>query len=348
MQAKQRQQRSRRSHSTLSRNVRILLSSLVIPLIFGVITILVTLRQHQQADRHFDVHMNFSREQRLDDDIRSQIQREQQWKIAIMNQEARSKIAIDQYRNKLFLDYMKEISVLLKESNSSLTSNSLTHTIARFKTLTVLQHLDGLRRRHVIRFLYEARQLTNTNESNALDISTADLIDIHFDTSSWFLHRGKISLAGVYLQNSTFDEIMLHNVDFSNATLHNVNFLTFGLSNVSFSTANLDNVIFSPARLSNVNFLNARLEDVSFLNATLLCANFANARLYNVNFANPTLLYANFANPTLFYANFANARLYNVTFSSTGLYTIDFSSAFLRYVTFSSAQFLSNDQILFS
>ncbi len=258
MQAKQRQQRSRRSHSTLSRNVRILLSSLVIPLIFGVITILVTLRQHQQADRHFDVHMNFSREQRLDDDIRSQIQREQQWKIAIMNQEARSKIAIDQYRNKLFLDYMKEISVLLKESNSSLTSNSLTHTIARFKTLTVLQHLDGLRRRHVIRFLYEARQLTNTKESNALDISTADLIDIHYDTSSWFLHRGKISLAGVYLQNSTFHEITLHNVNFSNARLYNVNFSSTRLYTIDFSSTRLYTIDFSSAFLRYVTFSSAR------------------------------------------------------------------------------------------
>jgi len=258
MQAKQRQQRSRRFHNTLSRNVRILLSSLVIPLIFGVITILVTLRQHQQADRHFDVHMNFSREQRLDDDIRSQIQREQQWKIAIMNQEARSKIAIDQYRNKLFLDYMKEISVLLKESNSSLTSNSLTHTIARFKTLTVLQHLDGLRRRHVIRFLYEARQLTNTNESNALDISTADLIDIHYDTSSWFLHRGKISLAGVYLQNSTFHEITLHNVNFSNARLYNVNFSSTRLYTIDFSSTRLYTIDFSSAFLRYVTFSSAR------------------------------------------------------------------------------------------
>ncbi len=258
MQAKQRQQRSRRFHSTLSRNVRILLSSLVIPLIFGVITILVTLRQHQQADRHFDVHMNFSREQRLDDDIRSQIQREQQWKIAIMNQEARSKIAIDQYRNKLFLDYMKEISVLLKESNSSLTSNSLTHTIARFKTLTVLQHLDGLRRRHVIRFLYEARQLTNTKESNALDISTADLIDIHYDTSSWFLHRGKISLAGVYLQNSTFHEITLHNVNFSNARLYNVNFSSTRLYTIDFSSTRLYTIDFSSAFLRYVTFSSAR------------------------------------------------------------------------------------------
>jgi uncharacterized protein YjbI with pentapeptide repeats len=362
MQAKQRQQGSRRFHGILWYNVRVLLSSLVIPLIFGLITIVLTLNQQKGADRRWGEHMNISREQKLQDESRSQKKIDHEWKIAI-----------NQYRNKVFLNYMKEMGVLLKESKSLLTNNPLTHTIARFKTLTVLRQLDGLRQQHVIRFLHEARQLTNTNESNALDISTAELIDIHYDTSSWFLRRGKISLGGVFLQNSTFREIMLHNVNFSNATLHNVN----------FSTAHLDNVTFSPASLSNVNFSNARLEDVSFLdatlryanfsNATLLYANFANATLRDSNFANATLLDANFANailldvnfanatfldanfldanfenPTLLYANFANARLSNVNFSSTRLNTIDFSSAFLHYVTFSSARFLSNDQTLFS
>ncbi len=347
MQAKQRQQGSRRFHGILWYNVRVLLSSLVIPLIFGLITIVLTLNQQKGADRRWGEHMNISREQKLQDESRSQKKIDHEWKIAI-----------NQYRNKVFLNYMKEMGVLLKESKSLLTNNPLTHTIARFKTLTVLRQLDGLRQQHVIRFLYEARQLTNTNESNALDISTAELIDIHYDTSSWFLRRGNISLAGVFLQNSTFREIILQQVNFSNATLHNVNFLTFGLSNVNFSTAHLVNVTFSPASLVHDNFSNARLKDVSFLNTTLHHAIFSNARLKDVSFLNATLLYANFANTILLCANFANARLTDgnfsnarlkdVNFSSTRLYTVDFSSAFLLYVTFSSARFLSNDQTLFS
>jgi uncharacterized protein YjbI with pentapeptide repeats len=371
LQAKQRRQRSRRFHGISSRNVRALLSSLVIPLIFGVITIIVTLRQQQQTDRHFDVRMNFSRQQQLGDDIKSQnqrdldrnisqMQRESDRNIANMHQEARSNTAIEQYRNRVFLDYIKEISVLLKESNGSLTSNSLTHAIARVKTLTVLQQLDGLRQQHIIDFLYEARQLTNTNESNALDISTADLANIDFHKSLWLLCKNKISLAGVFLQNSTFHITRLCGVNFSTVKFRNVSFILheerqrgFGplqlyIGRVDFLNATLNNVNFSSVDFDHIGFPNAAFtiaefsfslhRGTDFSNAYFESVNFSSARLFDVNFSTAQLADVNFSFTSVFETvNFSSALLYNVTFSSASPHDVTFSSALLAYVTFSSA-----------
>jgi uncharacterized protein YjbI with pentapeptide repeats len=375
MQAKQ---RSRRFRGISSRDVRNLLSSLVIPLLFGVITIIVTLRQQNQSDRHWNERMNFSRQQQLDDNIKSQKQRQLDRDIAKMHQEARSKIAIDQYRNRVFLDYIKEISVLLKESNGSLTSNSLTHAIARVKTLTVLQQLDGLRQRHVINFLYEARQLTNTNESNALDISTADLANIYFEQSSWLLCENKISLAGVFLQNSMFHITHLCSVNFSTVNFRNVSFILHDelnrdirapqlyIGSASFSNATLVNANFSSVGFDYVGFPNAILRDgefsfslhrgTDFSNAHFESVNFSSAGLFDVNFSLTSKLYrVNFSYALLGDVTFSSASLHDVTFSSALLYHVifssasfngaDFSSAFLHNVTFSSAEFQSIESI---
>jgi uncharacterized protein YjbI with pentapeptide repeats len=123
---------------------------------------------------------------------------------------------------------------LLEKKNGSLTSDPLTHTLARVKTLNAIRQLDGIRQIYILRFLHEARQLTNTNESCALDISTVELIGIDFQKSGQLLTSGEISLAGVYLINSTFSNIPLYHVNFSSTVLVNVTFSSAGLYNVNF------------------------------------------------------------------------------------------------------------------
>jgi uncharacterized protein YjbI with pentapeptide repeats len=255
------------------KNLLKFLSSLILPLMLGVFTVVVTFEQQKVA-----------RQQRLEDKNDSRQQREQDWKIATLQRETESKVLSDQYRDQVFVTYIKEIGELLKENNGSLTNNALTHTLARVKTLNTIRQLDGSRQPHVIRFLLEARQLTNTDAFVALDISTAELIDIDFHKLRRLLFDA-VSLVGVFLQNCTFEEMWLSDVDFSSAELNNVKFSSAGLYNVYFSSARLVKVNFSFARLAKVNFFSARLFDVNFSSARLGNINFSSAWLSNVNFS---------------------------------------------------------------
>jgi uncharacterized protein YjbI with pentapeptide repeats len=261
-----------------SKNVLQFASSLILPLMLGVFTVVITFEQQkvarqQRLEDKEESRMlrkqdrEDSRLQREDDKNESQQLRDQAWTLAQNAQEAQRNDRIDEYRNQVLIDYIKEIGDLLEKKNGSLTSDPLTHTIARAKTLNILRQLDGSRQIHVIRFLCEAGQLTNTNKSTALDISTAELIDIDFRKTGRLLYTGKISFAGVSLGDSTFSEMDLLNVNFSSARFFNVDFSSALLDNVNFSSAWLDHVNFSSARLLNVNFSSASLFNVNFSSA---------------------------------------------------------------------------------
>jgi uncharacterized protein YjbI with pentapeptide repeats len=344
-----------------SKNVLQFASSLILPLMLGIFTVVITFQQQTLARQQRLEDKVESRLQRDDDRKELHEQRQQDWNISQTAQAIQNKVVIDQYRDEVLVAYIKEIGDLLEKKNGSLTSHSLTHTLARVKTLNTIRQLDGSRQIHVIRFLCEAGQLINTNESTALDISTAELTDIDFRKTGRLLTNTKISLAGVYLVNSTFSNMDLLNVNFSFATLDNVNFssskwvhnvnfssaqlydVNFAsaawLANVDFSSAGLHNVDFSSVGLYDVNFSSSQLENVDFSSAGLHNVDFSSVGLYDVNFSSSQLENVNFASAKhLDNINFSSAQLNNVEFSSVALDNVDFSSARLVNVNFSSAQ----------
>ncbi|CAF5168968.1 unnamed protein product, partial [Rotaria sp. Silwood1] len=69
---------------------------------------------------------------------------------------------------------------LLEKNNGSLTSNEVAATLARAKTLNIFRQLDAQRNIRIIRFLYEAKQLSEIHENRPLDLSTTKLPDIDF------------------------------------------------------------------------------------------------------------------------------------------------------------------------
>ena len=113
------------------------LSSLMLPLMLGIFTIVITFQQQKVA-----------RQQRLEDKNESRLQREQDWNIAQLAQAAQNKATSDRYRDEVLVAYIKEIGDLLRENNGSLTQTALTHTLARVKTLNTIRQLDGPRQIH--------------------------------------------------------------------------------------------------------------------------------------------------------------------------------------------------------
>ena len=169
----------------------------------------------------------------------------------------------------MLVAYIKEIGDLLKESHGSLALQPVTATLARVNTLNAIRQLDGSRITHILRFLAETGQLTDTNESTALDISTTELIDIDFSSLKTNKKIQKLSLTGVALRNCTFQNGHLQNTAFSSTLFDNVSFSSVDFTNVNFSFAEFRNVQFLLGRSDNVNFSSAKLDNVDF-SSTLL------------------------------------------------------------------------------
>ena len=253
------------------KNVFKFLAVLLLPLTLGVFTIVITFHQQKVAEQQWAEHRSDSR-----------LERELDWNISKSNQEAQNIVVRDQYRDQVFVAYFKEMGDLLeKNQNGSFTSDGLMAAIARVKALNTFRQLDGSRQIHIIRFLYEAELLTNTNESVALDISTAELTDIDFRKIGRLLQTGKVSLAGVHLKNCILNDTYINFFNFSSAEVKYVNFSSATLCDVNFTLACLYDVNFSSVHLERVNFTSAEFTNVNFSSAEFINVNFSSAEFGN-------------------------------------------------------------------
>ncbi|CAF5040448.1 unnamed protein product, partial [Rotaria sp. Silwood1] len=162
---------------------------------YGIFTVVITLEQQKAA-----------KQQRDEDRYAAKLQREQDRN---MNDE--------RYKSELFDTFIKEMGQLLKEYNGSLTANEVASTLARAKTLTIFRQLDAQRNIQIIRFLYEAKQLTEMHDNSSLDLSTAELRDMDFRNSA--INKKKLnnlSLTGIFLSNATFIGIEMEHINFNN------------------------------------------------------------------------------------------------------------------------------------
>lgn len=307
------------------------LSSLILPLMLGIFTVVITFEQQKAA-----------RQQRLEDKNESRLQREQDWTIAQLAQTAQNKATSDRYRDEVLVAYIKEIGDLLKENKGSLTQTPLTHTLARVKTLNTIRQLDGPRQIHVLRFLYEAKQLINTDESFPLDISTAKLIDIDFRTFTPSNKLERLSLTGVYLHNCTFTGMTIEAVDFSSShfTYSDFSSTEFSKSNLSwtrfdhlsFASAKFKVVNFSSAKFQNVDFSKVKFESVNLSFAYLCHSNLSYTEIYDVKF-----IFTSFKNVTSTFATFQNTD-----FASASFQLVNFSFAVFENVNFLSARLMEH------
>jgi uncharacterized protein YjbI with pentapeptide repeats len=291
-------------------------SSLLLPLALGVFTVVITYQQQDAA-----------KQQRKEDQIASQLLREQE-----------RKLSDDRYQNEVFDNYVKDIATLLKETKGSLTSDEVRANIARAKTLTILYVLDAQRNTQVIRFLYDAKQLSETENHCSLDLSKAKLINFDFrDLAANEKQLDRLSLISIFLSNSTFLGIEIKYNKFFNTVFNNVSFSSSGLIYVDFSSARLFNAEFSYARLFNVIFSYTQLNYTKFSFAELENIDFTFANLTNIDFSYAHLQNVSFAFANITNIDFSYAHLQNVSFAFATIINIDFSYARLRKINFANS-----------
>ena len=228
------QRRYRTVYGLTVKDVLKLISSLILPLVLGIFTVISASNQQKEVMRQQE---------------RDGILRRQEVDIANKQNDLQQQMTIRRYQDELLVAYTKDTSELLERHNGSLTSSSLIAALARAKAFSTIRQLDGSRNSLIIRFLYEAGQLTTTNESSALDISTLELDNVNKSVFKTVSKIGTLSLAGALLRNCTINHTSLCNIDFSSTELDEIDFSSSELNCVQFQSGQLENVNFASATL---------------------------------------------------------------------------------------------------
>lgn len=259
--------------------IRLFMSALL-PLIFGIFTIIFSLQQD---------------------------------KIAHINREHDEALVSESRMQTVYDSYVDEVSRLLLSRNFNRSDSSYLKAI-RVKTLGSLRQLDAERKREIIIFLYENELIRNDKYSvdELIALDNGDVTEVDFVHSTTF----KCRLNNLYLSNilgsgMTFYNCHLRDVDFSGASMIRTTFNSSILSFGKFINADLTESIFEGNNMQKVNFSSATLTRMKFGNSVLKKVDFTNADLIGSDLNVDTLTNLSSENLNVF----INTRLPNGTFS---------------------------------
>ena len=256
-----------------------LLAVLAIPIVVGIGAAWYTAQQAQASEanrqKRHETDLEIAKENRI-------IQRDTDLQIAADN---RQEAALQGY-----IDKMAEL-LLEKELRKS-EEGAEVRTIARAQTVTVLSHLDSLRKQSVLQFLKEASLIDN--DKCIIELNAADFSKLHLH-KAWLVG---VKLDGANLSGADFVNVYLNNANLNGANLSEANF-----SVTSFIDADLRNADLRNAKLSGANLAGAKLGEAKLSGADLSGAMFTRATLSGADFSNADLTGAN-----LYKADFSGAN----------------------------------------
>ncbi len=207
------------------------------------------------------------------------------WFLNRAERKSEQMIAGERLQETALLSYLDKMTELILDKGLTFTENKenrIINDIARARTLTVLQGLDGTRKAMVIEFLSRS----NLIDSNLalIDLYGADLRKIQLQNNV----LGSMRLVGVNMENANLSNSVIDNNDFSHANLRNANLTKSHVIrlNLLTVTGQPGNVIISQETLDSfrkpeytVNFSDADLSGANLENSSLFRANFSNANL---------------------------------------------------------------------
>ncbi|CAF1443374.1 unnamed protein product [Rotaria sp. Silwood1] len=302
-------------------------STVLIPLIFGLFTVVITIYQQRiaQLQRKQDLEIShqqrahdieLAQQQRAEDRKQAELLRKQDLEIAELRREQELNISIVQalaadrqhkhdlsladnlQKESVLVGYLKEMADLLDKNKFTL-DNHVGVSIVRPKTLSALRQLDSHRKVHLIRFLYES-ELIITGK-NPLDLSDADLDGIDLS----FLNLDSISLKSVHMRHALLIRANLSFADFSNSLLTSTNFSGTKMSvGTKFYWAQAEYADFSRISSVKVNMNRIDAHGASFRFASLNQATFHDAHLQYADFEGASVRNADF-----YLANLENSTI---------------------------------------
>ncbi|CAF4880910.1 unnamed protein product [Rotaria socialis] len=315
-------------------------SSLLLPLTLGVFTVVITFQQQSAA-----------KQQRDGDREAAKQLRDQEKQDAELLRKQDKDLDKQRYENGRFDAYIQQMGKLLEKYHGSIKSSEIAATLARVKTLNIFRQLEPQRNVHIIRFLYEAKQLTDTPENRSIDLSTAKLLDIDFrDTAVDGKQLDQLSLTGIFLLNATFIGIKMSNINFSRtkfdttnfslAKIHDANFSFAEFYNTSFTTTYFSNTVFAKTTFQNVNFSSTTFDTIEFPRVS---ANFLDAKISNTNFHQSSCVASRFQLASLSDCNFWQSNLKDAIFQAARLNQVNFYHANLYKTNFMDADMANSE-----
>jgi uncharacterized protein YjbI with pentapeptide repeats len=207
-------------------------------------------------------------------------------------------IADDKQKEEALQTYLDRMSDLLLTGKFDFSeTKDKAKTVARARTLTVLQRLNGERKAAVLQFLYEAGLVIG--DTPTVDLRKADLSK----ASLKWANLQHANLEGAYLDESLLEGALLIEANLEGAFMEGAN-----LDQANLPRANLTGTILKSASLIGTNFRTAilkwanleqanleaiDLEDADLERAYLVGANLAGAHLTGAILNNANLVGAN-------------------------------------------------------
>jgi uncharacterized protein YjbI with pentapeptide repeats len=299
----------------------------LLPLILAIFTIVISFDQR-----------NENRIQCLEDRRLSEEQRKYDKQIAsdkrlyeINIEQERYKKEHEKYLDNLLLSNYNEMGDLFQKTNgTSLSFYPISFSLARAKTLNVIQQIGPIRSTHLIMFLYDAGQLTIQNKS--LDLSQAYLNYIDLRSQQTLIN---IYLVGAHLNNASFVGQNISYANFRNAQANGSNFSYTICIGTIFDDADLVKADFTGADISRASFIRTNLQGAIFHKTSGNRPFFQYARMQQTNFSDCHFNFdlidtKGFIDSNLAASNFHRANLELSHFVYCNLTQADFTDANLR------------------
>jgi uncharacterized protein YjbI with pentapeptide repeats len=245
----------------------------------------------------------------------------------IENQRAKAEreLAEERAQGEALQDYLDKMgSLLLEKDLRASEENSEVRTLARARTLTVLERLDPNRKTAVMEFLMEAELVQSVDGG-----------------------RGPIMpLTGANLSGADLNDANLLNADLSTANLRDANLSDANLSRADLSDANLPKADLSKAELSDADLSKAELSAADLSFADLRDAALSKADLFDAN-----LSFADLSDASLRAADLRDASLFaadGVTKERLEQQSVALASTTMPNGTKTSIPAPANSNLLFS
>lgn len=249
-----------------------------------------------------------------------------------------------------YLDRMAEL-ILREKLGQSEEGNPARH-VARSRTLLALRRLDGRRKAHLLRFLYESRLIIAPGA--IVRLSEADLrgalLPPGVDLRGAALHA--VDLSEAVLNGAILNGVDLFQAKLRKAKLRGAFLCTAlmdddppsmrvaDLTGVDFSASDLSRASFNGADLTGANFTDTDLRGAVFHGAKLNGVTLTGAKLTGINARD-----ADFTGTDLSGLSLKGVILHRANFFNTSLRGTDLTGANIAGASFYGARDLTQDQI---
>jgi uncharacterized protein YjbI with pentapeptide repeats len=316
------------------------LQLLIVPTVLAIGATLFNLMHSERVRKAEEAQE--TREAKIEED-----RREREIKAQAAQRERELEVESQRAQDEALQAYLDQISKLLLDKQRPLQESregEVVRTLARARTLTVLNSLDGSRRRSVLQFLYESdliikdRAVVNLKGAalsearlSAAELSTANLSEAALSGAD---------LSAADLRGIDLSEAALNQADLSAANLHEANLYGADLLQADLSAANLHKVDMTEADL-----LKAHLSAANLHKANLSGADLREAKLSRANLHESILSRVDLRGADLREANLHKANLSGAYLNGANLGRADLREVALRGATLEGALGIANEEL---